>query len=148
MLTREQIEEIQMERREKGISIKNLLKEKGIRTIALNRNFYMDPEDARDYEILKCIRDKTVYNPDEGAQYGRYFLKIEEYDEYHEREDILNSDVLASLCNVNLDFHSSLPEYKCPKDIKSAEYLRLLSKEGLKRRLKGIQTRNGSKSIR
>ena len=30
MLTREQIEEIQMERREKGISIKNLLKEKGI----------------------------------------------------------------------------------------------------------------------
>ena len=30
MLTREQIEEIQTERREKGISIKNLLKEKGI----------------------------------------------------------------------------------------------------------------------
>ena len=30
MLTREQIEEIQKERREKGISIKNLLKEKGI----------------------------------------------------------------------------------------------------------------------
>ena len=117
--------------------LRPLLKEKGIRTIALNRTFYMDPEDARDYEILKCIRDKTVYNPDEGAQYGRYFLKIEEYDEYYEREDILNSDVLASLCNVNLDFHSSLPEYKCPKDIKSAEYLRLLSKEGLKRRLKG-----------
>ena len=30
MLTREQIEEIQTERRKKGISIKNLLKEKGI----------------------------------------------------------------------------------------------------------------------
>ena len=30
MLTREQIEEIQAESREKGISIKNLLKEKGI----------------------------------------------------------------------------------------------------------------------
>ena len=30
MLTREQIEEIQAENREKGISIKNLLKEKGI----------------------------------------------------------------------------------------------------------------------
>ena len=30
MLTREQIEEIQTESREKGISIKNLLKEKGI----------------------------------------------------------------------------------------------------------------------
>ncbi|MGN1405645.1 MAG: DNA polymerase III subunit alpha [Erysipelotrichaceae bacterium] len=117
--------------------IRPALKEKGIRTIALNRSFYMDPEDARDYEILKCIKDKTFYNPDEGAEYGRYFLRPEEYDEYYEREDILNSDVLASLCNVNLDFHSSLPEYKCPKGIKSAEYLRLLSKEGLKRRLKG-----------
>ena len=34
MLTREQIEEIQSESREKGVSIKRILEEKGIPTIA------------------------------------------------------------------------------------------------------------------
>ena len=122
--------------KESNAILKPFLKEHDVKTIALSRTLYLNSEDALDYEVLKCIRDKRVYSDNTPLEYGRYFLSPDEYYEHYDKEDILNTDVLASICNVNFDFKSTLPSYPCPLNVDSKQYLSILAKEGLKRRLK------------
>ena len=128
--------------KERNNALKPLLKSMNIKTIALSRTFYLNSEDALDYEVLKCIRDKRVYDENTPLEYGRYFLNQDEYSAFYDVDDILNSDVLANICNVNFDFKSTLPSYPCPNNVDSKQYLTLLAKEGLKRRLKNKITKD------
>lgn len=116
--------------------LKPFLKANDIKTIALSRTLYLNKEDALDYEVLKCIRDKRVYDDNVPLEYGRYLLSPDEYLQNYDKEDVLNTDVLADICTVNFDFKSNLPSYPCPKGVDSKQYLSILAKEGLKRRLK------------
>lgn len=117
--------------------IKDFLIDKNINTVALSRTFYIDAQDYKEYEILKCIRDKKVLDKNETYyDEGRYFLNKEEYKRLYDEKDIQNSDILASSCNVDINFKTELPKFPCPKNIKSKDYLIALCKEGLKRRLK------------
>ena len=106
--------------------------------IALNRTFYLNRDDYEEYDVLKCIRDKRVLNDkDVVSESGRYFLNKEEYDLLFEQDELINTEILASRCNVELKYQTSLPLYENRKGIPSKDYLISLCKEGLKRRLKG-----------
>ena len=117
--------------------IKKILKEKKIYSFAVNRTYYLDEIDYEDYEVLKCIRDhKLLSDPSNSYELGRHFLNPKEFSELYDEDDLKNTDVVASKCNVKLDFKTSLPEYKNNKGISNKDYLVSLCKEGLKRRLK------------
>ena len=118
--------------------LKPFLKGKGIKTIALSRSYYSEKNDYEEYEVLKCIRDKRVLLDGSGEnETGRHFKSIEEYQELYDSDDLKNTDLLSSMCNVDMYFKTSLPEYKAKADVSPKDYLVSLCKEGLKRRLKG-----------
>lgn len=122
----------------RNIKIKEILKKYNIKTIALSKTLYLEKEDYKEFEVLKCIRDKRVLKDDEYYyDEGRHFLSIEEYKDLYAEEDLKNNDILSSMCNVNIDCLTSLPSFPCPNGIKTKDYLIALCKEGLKRRLKG-----------
>ena len=117
--------------------MKPLLKEKGIKMIALSRTFYLNRDDHEEFNVLKCIRDKQILDDSNSVEEsGRHFMSKEEYDSLYEREELLNCDILARNCNAQLKYETSLPVYENKKGIPSKDYLVLLCKEGLKRRLR------------
>lgn len=117
--------------------IKELLKKNRIPMIALNRTYYLERNDYEDYEILKCIRDKRIYDNNTAIlESGRYLLSRQEYDALYEQDELINTDQFAQNCQVEMDFETSLPLYENKKNIPSKDYLVALCNEGLKRRLK------------
>ena len=117
--------------------IKELLKKNRIPMIALNRTYYLERDDYEDYEILKCIRDKRIYDNNTAIlESGRYLLSRQEYDALYEQDELINTDQFAQNCQVEMDFETSLPLYENKKNIPSKDYLVALCNEGLKRRLK------------
>ena len=117
--------------------IRPLLKANGIRTIALSRTFYLNRDDHEEFNVLKCIRDKQILDDSNSVEEsGRHFMSMDEYDLLYEQEDLLNCDILARQSDVKLDYQTSLPVYENKKGIPSRDYLVLLCREGLKRRLK------------
>ncbi len=116
--------------------IKPVLKKHKIKMIALSRTFYLDRDDHEEYNVLKCIRDKQILDDSNSVEEsGRHFLTMDEYDLLYDREELLNCDVLARQCDVKLNYQTSLPVYENKKGIPSKDYLVMLCKEGLKRRM-------------
>ena len=121
----------------RDLQIKKVLKARGIPTIALSRTYYLNRDDYEEYEVLKCIRDKRTLDNDSSIyDSGRHFLDKNEMASLYEDDDIKNSDVLSSQCNVSMKYETSLPLYKTKNNVSSKDYLISLCKEGLKRRLK------------
>ena len=117
--------------------IKDILKKYNISCLALNRTYYLNKEDDEDYNVLKCIRDKkTIDDPSNSLDSGRYFLNKKEFEKLYDQSDLDNTDILARNCNVSLNFKTSLPKYENKGNISSKDYLISLCREGLKRRLK------------
>lgn len=81
--------------------LKIILKENNIKTIALSRTYYLNKDDYKEYEILKCIRDKQTLDLNAYYEENRYFLSQINLDELYEETDLKNSDILANNCNVN-----------------------------------------------
>ena len=119
----------------RDLKIKEVLKKHNIKTIALSRTYYLNVDDAYEYEILKCIKDKRVLEKDVTLQTGRHFLSKDEFSSMYNDEDIKNTDVLGSICNVDIDFKTELPKYDAPNGASSKDYLVSLAKTGLSRRL-------------
>ncbi len=111
-------------------------KKHNLKTVALPRIYYLEKEDYKEFEILKCIRDKKTLDKNAYFEKGRYFLNERELSELYTKEEMDNSDRFASLCNVSFSFKTSLPKYQTPNNVSSKDYLIALCKEGLKRRLK------------
>ena len=117
--------------------LKPLLKENGITTIALSRTFYLERDDCEEFNVLKCIRDKQILSDAAiTEESGRHFLSKEEYDSLYEKDDLQSADMLAASTQVTMSFSTELPVYENNKGISSKDYLVLLCREGLKRRLK------------
>lgn len=117
--------------------LKKLFEKNNILCVGLNRTYYLNADDSKDYEVLKCIRDKkTVNDSDSSLDTGRHFLNKDEFASLFAQEELNNTDLIAGMCNVNLDYSTSLPEFKNRNNVPSKEYLVSLCKEGLRRRLK------------
>ena len=116
--------------------LKPFLKSKGIKTVGLSRVFYPSKDDCQEYEILKCIRDKKTLKESNGSyDENRYLLNEKEMSQLYDEDDLLNSDVISSLCNVYLDFKTELPSYPVKEGTSSKDYLVNLCRYGLRRRL-------------
>ena len=112
------------ENKNNDIDIKKYLKERNIITISLMRTFYLNKEDYKEYEILRCIDEKRIIeNIDDIYDCQRYFYSKEELDNLYDQDDLLNTDILASKCNVEMNFMTSLPEYTNNYGVSSKEYL-------------------------
>ena len=59
--------------------MKPILKNAGIKTIALSRTFYLDRDDHEEFNVLKCIRDKQILSASDSIEeVGRHFMSMEE----------------------------------------------------------------------
>ncbi|MBR3228210.1 MAG: PHP domain-containing protein, partial [Erysipelotrichaceae bacterium] len=92
----------------RDIRMKSILKDEGIVTVAVSRTFYPEKEDYREYEILKCIRDKRTLDDNVYYDEGRYFLNREETEDLYDADDIRNAERLALMCDVRCEQHTSL----------------------------------------
>lgn len=123
--------------RNRDVKLKPILKAHNVKTIALSRTYYLNEEDHEEYSILKCIRDKRLFeDSDKVADTGRHFLSKDEYDSLYDNDDLINTDLLASKSEVKMEYKTSLPKYQTKNNISSKDYLISLCKEGLRRRLK------------
>jgi len=120
----------------RDLKLKELLKEHNIKYFALNKTYYLNKEDYEDYEVLTCIKDKTVLSNEHNRDFeNRYFLSQEEYSNLYSDDELNNSDLIASLCNVDLNYKTNLPTYPTKNNVSSKDYLVNLSRLGLNKRL-------------
>ena len=132
----------------RDMNLKPFLKQHNIKTIALNRTYYLDRDDVEEYDVLKCIRDKKLLSDDDVvSESGRYFLNKDEYDLLYDNDDLIDTDVFAGSLNVEMNFSTSLPVYTNRNNVPSKDYLMSLCKEGLRRRLKDSLTSEYTKRL-
>ena len=107
-----------------------------IPTIALNKIYYLKKEDAEAYRILNGIREsKTIHDKSLQRLDGRYVLSKEEMDSLYEIDDLVNTDQIAELCNVDLRIEKSdLPSFPIPTSHTPIQYLTTLCLAGLNKR--------------
>lgn len=125
--------------RMKNAMLRRISASMGIRTVALNRIYYMDADDDEACRILNGIRlGKTVNDQSLPRVRGRYFLRPEEMSAVYEPEDLQRTEEIASMCRADLMIEkTSLPAFETPGGLTSAQYLTQLCLAGLKKRLDG-----------
>ncbi len=99
---------------------------------------FLNKEDHIQKQVIDSIR-KNEYFIDQNKDYyqNEYFKNKLELEKIYTKSEIKNSDVIASMCNVALDFlKTDLPQYQNNKNLSSQSYLIALCKTGLKYRNK------------
>ncbi|MBR3312125.1 MAG: DNA polymerase III subunit alpha [Solobacterium sp.] len=124
----------------RNASLKRVASSLSIRTVALNKVYYLKKEDAPLYRTLRAIGerkktdDSTLITDD-----GRYLLSPEEMKELYDYDDLIRTDEIADACKATYELpKTGLPAFVI-KDGKmtSEEYLPRLCRAGLSRRLGG-----------
>ena len=125
--------------RERNPVLKRVASSLGIRTLALNKVFYLEKDDAEAYRALSAIRlSTTLQDHALPVIRGRYLLSEEEMEALYEADDLKRTDEIASQCRADYNLEkTSLPIYDTGKGIPASEYLPQLCAAGLKKRLNG-----------
>lgn len=115
-----------------------------IEVVCLNEVKYLTEEDAETLRYLEAIDkgEKLVTNEMQLFTTNNYLLEPDKFFSYfkHYQGAINNTNEIADMCNVEIDFSSiHLPKYQTPQNVSSNEYLKALCKIGLEKRL---QTKN------
>ena len=123
--------------KEKNQLLKDICKEINIKTVAVNKNYYLKEDDWQYYKALRGINlKKNINDTSLTSIKGRYFLNEEEMNNLYEAEDINNTLEILNKCNANYVFEKAiLPKPKFVKDNDSKKYLQKLCEIGLKKRL-------------
>lgn len=93
-----------------------------------------------DHEVLLCIQTRTTINDENRMSFktNEFYVKSEEEMESGFKfapEAILNTQKIADMCNVSLEFgHTILPEFKIKENISHLEYFKNKCYDGLKKR--------------
>lgn len=111
-----------------------------IPTVALNKIYYLEQDEAEDYRCLSGIRtnknrnDKTL-----PILQGRYFRSEAEMHSLYAKEDLQRTEEIAKECQGDyLLEKTELPLYQNKMGAPSDVYLKALCYAGLKRRLNGV----------
>ncbi|MDI6603917.1 MAG: DNA polymerase III subunit alpha [Thermoanaerobacteraceae bacterium] len=127
-----------------NLQLIELSKETGIPLVATNDVHYLEKSDHKAHEVLLCIqtgknledKDRMSFPTDE------FYLKSpEEMEKLFSfcKEAIQNTEKIADMCDIEFEFNKTkLPKYELPDGITSAEYLRQLCFDGLKKRYSEI----------
>ncbi|MCF0105504.1 MAG: DNA polymerase III subunit alpha, partial [Holdemanella sp.] len=117
--------------------LKALCKEMNIPTVALSRVYYLKKEDVEKVKILQAIDKGTnIYDQSLNVINGRYLRSSKEMEALYEKEDLIQTETIASNCNVHMAFErNSLPVFKNKLNVDSKTYLINLCKKGLQKRL-------------
>jgi DNA polymerase-3 subunit alpha len=125
--------------------IRELAKETNTKVICTPDAHYCEKEDAVDQRVLLCNNLKTTFIDlnqkllnNENVAMNCFFvsdnyhiLSPEEMRSLHTEEEIENTRLIDSLCEVyDITQNPSLPAYRCPSNMDEAEYLRHLCREG------------------
>ena len=121
-----------------------LHRELGVPVVATNDAHYVRQEEASLQDILICIHTNTNVN-DEGRlrmTEDSYYLKSPEemqalYPDLPEA--IANTQAIAEMCNLDLDFSQlHMPQYPVPDGLAADEYLAKLCRDGLRQRVEHV----------
>lgn len=122
--------------------LKRLCMKNGIRTVALNRVYYLQPSDASTLRVLSAIRtgmslsDASLPNIQ-----GRWLLSPSQMASLYDADDLARTDELAGMCHGDYRLpKAGLPSFPLPDGVTSQEYLRSLAYAGLKKRTGGNPT--------
>lgn len=116
--------------------LKRLCQKNGIRTVALNRIYYLKREDASTLRVLTSIRtglplsDSSLPNIQ-----GRWLLSPSQMAALYESDDLKRTDELAAMCHADYQLpKAGLPAFPLPQGVSAETYLRSLAYAGLKKR--------------
>ena len=121
--------------------LKQICQSKGISCVALNKTYYLKPEDSYAHKALRCIAEGCSMDDPYSKiveQKDRYVLSVAEMEKYYGQEELMRTDVIADECVTDYDaIETSLPAFKIQDGIEPGAYLKKLCAVGLKKRLHG-----------
>ncbi|WP_099974719.1 DNA polymerase III subunit alpha [Lactobacillus terrae] len=113
-----------------------------IPTVALGDVRYLNKEDYPAYKTLQLLQsgEKSNSVSDLQSAVGENYLKTpkeidDEFKKYDFGSALINADLIAGQCNVEIEFKQpQLPKYKTPDNVSSTEFLSVLAHRGLEKR--------------
>tara|TARA_B100001559_G_scaffold77482_1_gene64225 strand:- start:1650 stop:5129 length:3480 start_codon:yes stop_codon:yes gene_type:complete len=133
-------------------SVLKLASKKGIPVVATNNVRFLNavdpdvsPSDFEAHEARVCIqRGETLDDPRRPKNYSeeQFLRSKEEMIELFSDvpEALINTVRIASKCNIDLELGKFyLPDFEVPKEHSREEYLRIISREGLYKRINDIK---------
>lgn len=116
-----------------------ILKQLDCKCVALSRILYEKSEDVKSLQALRAIAKQTsIENQGLDVQFQRYLRSPQEMEALYDECDLLATEQIARMCNVQMAFQKSkLPVFENKLHIDSSDYLVKLCKKGLEKRLNG-----------
>lgn len=103
--------------------------------VFINNVSYLDENDYKYLDYLYMIKEgKTLGEYELGTHQHKHLLTKEEIESISDERDIINTNIIADLCNVEISYTKDLLPIYDPK-IDAYEYLTYLCNKGLKKRL-------------
>jgi DNA polymerase-3 subunit alpha len=128
----------------KNAALKRICATLGIRTVALNKIYYLKESDAEAYRAVCAIRqNRLIADQNLPRVSGRSLLSPAEMQTLYEPDDLARTDEIAAGCQADLKLpKTSLPAFPTPAPLTSAQYLTQLCLAGLSKRRKGRPEEN------
>ena len=116
-----------------------ILKQLDCKRVAVSRILYENSEDVKTLQVLRAIaKQSNIENQGLDVQFQRYLRSPQEMEALYDESDLLATEQIAGMCNVQMAFQKSkLPVFKNKLHIDSRDYLIKLCKKGLEKRLNG-----------
>jgi DNA polymerase III subunit alpha len=115
---------------------------------ATNDCHYLHRNDAKAHDILLCLQTgKTISDPNR-MRFGTDEHYFKSYEEMHSGfselpQALMNTKIIAERCNLDLTFKSvHLPQYQVPAGHTREQYLEMIAREGLEKRINGQASTN------
>ncbi len=129
--------------------LKKIAAELDIQLVATNDCHYLNREDAAAHEVLLCIQTGKTMDDPKRFKFSTdelYFKSPADMarDFAHCPEALANTAVIASRCNLELEFgESCFPLFEPPADYTLSTFFEKQARDGLEERLKGIRAHDG-----
>jgi DNA polymerase III subunit alpha len=113
-------------------------KELNIPLVATNDVHYINKDDAPTHDLLLCVGTNSVVTEEKRMKMAGDYFYLKSPQEMKDSfldipEAIENTDLIASKCELNLDFNRLLlPEIELPPEKSAHEYLKDLCSQGFK----------------
>ena len=89
---------------QRNIYLKAMCRRVDMKCVALEKALYLSPEDTGFIKAVDALKHKTTVN-DQNLENirNKHLHNTEEYLQFYEREEILNTDEIARMCEIDID---------------------------------------------